>query len=296
MKSTRVPLVRNQCAGDADVALPNGLGANYKTCVPSAAKVTATKLAKSIHYSKTVSGPPPKSNPETPQLKRKLIMTSSPTKAKRGKGVEDRSSAVPSSPPILPPSSPPVALAEPEPDPFDPAALQLTDATSSGVEKVLTNVPCDKPNKHVFSRVHPSEDFRLETALFFDQAERKEAYLVSPALRDSISTELVPVRLMTAITRHGDVFLWPVKLPGPDGRSNHWHESMAAAAEIATKEWVRVSANMNAGRYDVVKATGKLPEPDWPDKTLQELLKLSFENRFIESVGHPVLKSLRGEV
>lgn len=185
---------------------------------------------------------------------------------------------------------------KPKIDPFDPEALRLTDSTSFGVEKVLTAVPCQKPNKHVFVRAHADEAYRLDTGLFFDQSQQNEAYLVSPAIRDALAGDVQAVRLMTAVTRHGDVFLWPVKLPGPDGRSNHWHESMATAAELATENWVRVSSNMLSNRYDVVRATGSLPDPVWPDKTFQELLKLSFENRFIDDYDHPILKSLRGQV
>lgn len=70
---------------------------------------------------------------------------------------------------------------------------------------------------------------------------------------------------------------------------------MFVAAEMAVDNWVRVSANMMAGCYDVVRATGELPDPKWPSQTFRELLKLSFENRFIEERDHPILKSLRGE-
>lgn len=101
------------------------------------------------------------------------------------------------------------------PDPFDPESLRLSDSTSFGVEKVLTTVPCNKPNKHVFVRAHPAEEYRLDTGLFFDRAQNNEPYLVSRAIRDSLAGDVVAVRLVTGVTRHGDVFLWPVRLPGP---------------------------------------------------------------------------------
>ena len=42
----------------------------------------------------------------------------------------------------------------PASDPFDPAALRLSQdfASSIGVKKVLTVVPCRKPNRHEFVR------------------------------------------------------------------------------------------------------------------------------------------------
>jgi hypothetical protein len=180
-------------------------------------------------------------------------------------------------------------------DPFDPAKLRLRGVESLGVKKVLTTVPCSKPNKHQFVRVHFDESYRMETAVFEDRVQG-ESYLVSPDMWSELSLEVVPVCLFTAITRHNDVFLWPVKLPGADGRSNHWHESALAAARLSIKNWVRISANMPAGRYDVFEASGKLPEPEWPTETFQQLLRRCFENRFIDSSDHPILKSLRGEV
>ena len=95
-------------------------------------------------------------------------------------------------------------------------------------------------------RVHPNEAYRMETAIFDDKIQ-SESYLVSPDMWAELSLEVVPVCLFTAITRHNDCFLLPVRLPGADGRSNHWHESALAAAQLSIKNWVRVTANMPAG-------------------------------------------------
>jgi len=184
---------------------------------------------------------------------------------------------------------------KPADDPFDPEKLRLRGVESLGAQKVLTTVPCSKPNKHQFVRVHPDESYRIETAIFDDKIQG-ESYLVSSEMWEKLSLDVAPVCLFTAITRHGDCFLWPVKLPSTDGRSNHWHESALAAALLAIDNWVRVAANMPAGRYDVFQATGELPDPEWPDESLSELLKRCFEKRFINSPDHPILKSLRGEV
>lgn len=50
--------------------------------------------------------------------------------------------------------------------------------------------------------------------------DEREMYLVNPDLWSQVSGELVPVVLITAINRQGVVFVWPVRLPGADGRSN----------------------------------------------------------------------------
>ena len=52
---------------------------------------------------------------------------------------------------------------------------------------------------------------------------------------------------------------------------------------------------MALGAYDVTVATGRVVEPDWPDLTFQEIIKIAFRDRVITDWDHPVLRRLRGE-
>src|ERR1700719_4642970 len=112
------------------------------------------------------------------------------------------------------------------PDAFDPAVLRISQdfIGLAGVEKVLSVVPVRRPKRQEFVRVHPGEDYRLVTAVVEDDEERG-TYLVAPHLREELGAEVLLVTLFTAITRQGVLFLWPCKIPGADGRKNHWHES-----------------------------------------------------------------------
>jgi hypothetical protein len=184
-------------------------------------------------------------------------------------------------------------------DPFDPASLRLSQdfASSLGVKKVLMTVPVRKPSREWFVRVHPDADYRLQTAVI-ELKEDREIYLVEPSLWPELSTveaTFSPRALNTAINRQGVVILWPIRLPEPDGKIDEWSQSALEAAEMATTKWVRVTANMDLGAYDVYEATGDLPDPVWPDLTFQELLKLGFKDRYIDDMDHAVLRKLRGE-
>jgi len=100
----------------------------------------------------------------------------------------------------------------------------------------------------------------------------------------------------TCINRAGVVFLWPVRLPSPDGRQLAWHHSAQVAAEMAMKRWIRVKANMSLGAYDIFEASCTIPEPEWPsDISFLKLLEIAFKGRLVDSLDHPVLKRLRGE-
>ena len=117
---------------------------------------------------------------------------------------------------------------------------------------------------------------------------------VTPQMATELPGEFKPAALCTSINRQGVLFLWPVKLPGPDGRHNEWHRSAAEAAERAMRKWVRVTANVSLGAYEIFEATGDLPEPTWPDLTFEEILKIAFRNLIVDRPDHPVVQRLRG--
>ena len=92
------------------------------------------------------------------------------------------------------------------------------------------------------------------------------------------------------------MFLWPVRVPDADGRGNNWHISALRAAELAMTKWVRMQANMTDKAYDVFEATGTINDPEWPEMDFAKMLKTCFQDRYIESMNHPILKQLRGEM
>jgi hypothetical protein len=189
-----------------------------------------------------------------------------------------------------------VAKLQAMPDPFDPENLRLDQSfvETSGVKKLLTTVPVRKPNNQDFVRVHPGEDYRLNAAVI-ELREDREIYLVLPTVAAQLPAECAPVTLYTGINRQSVTFLWPVKLPTPDGKRNEWHRSAAEAAERAMGCWLRVRANMDLGAYEQFEASSTIPDPIWPTATLRELLKIGFKDRLVDSLDHPVIKRLRGE-
>ena len=194
-------------------------------------------------------------------------------------------------------TEPPVTESETAPDPFNPESLRISQdfATAAGVKQVLTTIPVRKPNRQDFVRVHPGEDYQLTTVVI-ELKDDRESYLVTANLRDELLGEVIPVTLFLAVNRQNVLSFWPCKLPDPSGRINAWHESALEAAHLARDGWIRVTADMSLGAYRIFQATGDLPDPEWPEETLGELLKIAFKGgKLIDSADHPVLKRLRGE-
>lgn len=185
------------------------------------------------------------------------------------------------------------------PDPFDPSRLRLSQDfnVAAGVKKLLTTVPCRKPSKEWFVRCHHDPAYQIQTYVVELKEDGGETYLVEPSLWHELAGESTfsPRLLITTTNKQGTVFLWPVRLPGADGRHDDWNKSALEAANYATKSWVRVQANMSLGAYEVHMATGNLGDPEWNVPPFNELLRIAFRDRFINSLDHPVLKRLRGE-
>ena len=150
-------------------------------------------------------------------------------------------------------------------DPFDLDSLRMDQsfAEKSGVKKLLTTVPVRKPNSQDFNRVNPDPVYRSVLALIHLREDR-EMYLITPAIANALPGEYLTVQLHTAVNRQGVVFLWPVQLPGPDGKVLEWHRSAAEGAELAMHYWVRLKANMSLGAYEHFKAESEA-EPVWPE-------------------------------
>jgi hypothetical protein len=180
-------------------------------------------------------------------------------------------------------------------DPFRPENLRLPQGfTELGVKRIVNTVLVRRPGRQDFIRVHPDPAFRCDLPIIELKDDREE-YVVVRELVPELGGEVVAKTLYTAITRQGVVFLWPVRLPTPEGKDTIWWTSARDAAARATQSWIRVTSNMNLGAYECWEASGNLGEPKWPELGFWDLIRVAFQTRIIDRLDHPVLKRLRGE-
>ncbi len=165
-----------------------------------------------------------------------------------------------------------------------------------GTVPVLTNVRVSKPSNYTFFRIRPGSDWCVQIYLL-DLGKDHGCYVVHPNIAPFVGNLAVPNWLYTAITRDNAVFLFPVKIPRSEAAANPWTISRMRAVEEAKLFWVRMSSNSPRGEYDVVRAQGRLPDPEWPPNiTLQDLLNLAFKDRFIRDLNHPEIQKLEGKI
>jgi hypothetical protein len=173
--------------------------------------------------------------------------------------------------------------------------LKANYGATLGVKKLLTLVSVGKPKKQIFFRTHSAAEMTFD-AMLLEQKESRESYVVMPDVAQEVSELVRPVQLHAAIDRQNNVFLIPVPLPGEGGTRNPWHESLAQAVEHAKLKWIRITANMHAGRYNVYEAEAALPEPEWPADDIDKLVEVAFRGKIITSLDHPVIQTLLGKI
>ena len=96
------------------------------------------------------------------------------------------------------------------------------------------------------------------------------------------------------MTRQGVAFVWPVRPPMAD-RADAWASTALDAIAHAERRWTRMTADMALGGYRIAVAAVD-DEPTWPTESFGELLKIAFKNSVVDSLDHPTLRRLRGEV
>jgi len=168
-------------------------------------------------------------------------------------------------------------------------------AADLALKKQQVDIPVRKPNNQTFFRVHSDEKMRFAAMVLF-RKDDQDIYLVDRPLWPSLLRELVPMMLYLAITRDGVVFFLPIRMAEEDGRINSWHASAHAIVQQAMTSWVRLMSNRPVGAYECVVAMGDYGEPSWPESKLEDLLRLAFKDRIIETPDHLVLRKLRGEI
>jgi hypothetical protein len=169
---------------------------------------------------------------------------------------------------------------------------------ATAIRQLPSRPRTDKPSKTSFFRVRAGEEFSIETGVLeLGEGGRGEPFLVmlSPEEMGAIGALIIPVVIRLVATREGVIHTWPVKIPSTE-RPNRWHQTAWNAAQRAERSWVRVAANMTLGEYEIYEACDDLGDARFPDEPFSATLTRAFEGHVIETIDHPALRALRGEL
>lgn len=159
--------------------------------------------------------------------------------------------------------------------------------------KMTLTASAGKPNRGTYFQVHADPQFSMLSS-GLKAPDDGSVYLVTDIVRDALRDEVTYYQLHTTMTRAGGLGIWPISMPGPDGRMTEWTRSALEAATTAMTEWIRIRANMSIGAYEVHRLRVAIPDPEWPDLTFEQIVRMAFKDRIINSVDHPLVRQLRG--
>ena len=160
--------------------------------------------------------------------------------------------------------------------------------------KIILHVPVTKPAKQRYVRVQRDKQYHFECAVLNLEGEERP-FLLSPEIAQAISKDAKRVTLKLAIDRQVNLFLWPVPPVPEEGNDNPWNQSQREVAELAETQWVRLTSNRSVGCYEPIVAQGDIPEPVWPDLSMEEILTIAFgSTHVITDHEHPALQKLWG--
>jgi hypothetical protein len=164
----------------------------------------------------------------------------------------------------------------------------------------LIKVPVDcPPPSSEFIRVRDDDNYWTEcmTLDYAPENGRRETYFVATGLMNilppEVQSEVKWSRLYTVMARRNYVTsLWRIKIydSGPGQLST---STALVCAEKAKRLWTRVSWQNRVG-YVPFHAQGDFGEPQWTEHTFEELLDIAFQDTYIDSLDHPVIRDLMG--
>jgi hypothetical protein len=175
----------------------------------------------------------------------------------------------------------------------DLEALARTSNDLVASETILTVLEVRKPKKDEWVRTHEAIAAAVN---IYENSETRETYLILPDALEAMETVVKHVRLTLTMNYSGENFIWPVPVP-LGNKPFRAHVSANAAAEEATRHWVRIA--WNGTGYEVTRRKNCSKQPTWPDAVpdASEMLRFCAKTggfEVIESPQHPVVQNLLG--
>lgn len=194
-----------------------------------------------------------------------------------------------------PPASPRAAGSGNAPDPFDLAAVKKKAATPVAVKKTLVVGVQKKIGQNTWFQVCPRPDMHLEGYIMDPGSVANGLFWVSPhVLQDVDDSTIRLYSLHLCISKHGSsLFWWAIGLPGVRDM-----ECDRIRREYATVRgtWMRLEWNEGSRMHDQTLVEAAWPDPNWPDASADELIRIAFRGRVIDTPDHPVVLQMKGLV
>jgi|HubBroStandDraft_3_1064219.scaffolds.fasta_scaffold09134_2 hypothetical protein len=169
------------------------------------------------------------------------------------------------------------------------AAQDNKDKQGRG-ERQQTVVPVRTPDRQWWFRCHRDPAMSVPVDLLIIRSGPDEGtYFLDPEVEfpDELDQYIVPALLTRSITHDGVEFFFLAKQSDKSPK-----QSTRRCVNEARNSWIQMKWNPTTKAYDFTYARQLRREPEWSDKSLDELLEMAFGDNYITRVDHEVVNRL----
>jgi len=158
----------------------------------------------------------------------------------------------------------------------------------------LGTVEIRKPRPQEWFRTHLHPGM-LKEIFVIRKDSSGEFYAVAPRLAQELAAEIREAFVIAGINHEGALFVWPILKPKEDTNAQIFDSDLEHVS-LSRSVWIRRRWDPGSRSYLVDEAASN-KEPQWPESCiLDEWLEKGFRGRFIDSVDHQLIRSLRGDL
>jgi hypothetical protein len=157
-------------------------------------------------------------------------------------------------------------------------------------ERHQTVVPVRTPDRQWWFRCHRDPTMSVPVDLLIIRSGPDEGtYFLDPDVEfpDELGPYIVPALLTRSITHDGNEFFFLAKQSEKSPK-----QSTRRCVNEARNSWIQMKWNPTTKAYDFQYARQLRREPEWSDKSLDELLEMAFGDNFINRADHDVISRL----
>ena len=169
------------------------------------------------------------------------------------------------------------------------AAAESGDKQGRG-ERHQTVVPVRTPDRQWWFRCHRDVAMSVPVDLLIVRSGPDEGtYFLDPEVEfpDELDQYIVPALLTRSITHDGVEFFFLAKQSDKSPKQSTRH-----CVNVARNSWIQMKWNPTTKAYDFTYARQLRREPEWSDKSMDELLEMAFGDNYITRVDHEVVNRL----
>jgi hypothetical protein len=153
----------------------------------------------------------------------------------------------------------------------------------------VSPINCRPPTPDEWIRVRAGGE-RVGTTGAVRAPDTGRLYIVSAELWSRLGDRIEWICPRACINEVGQVFIWPIPVPGPGGDQQSWLAAARLVAGLAEQKWIRLEVDREHEQYRIATEGGKhLPDPVWPAGDFLDLLCNAFRGHIVATADHPLI-------